>query len=190
MLKQKKQFIAMLGLAASLFITGCASAPATRVDPQGTDLIVTIGDFDIQDAADAAKTLSESLLKKGILGKNGKFSILAISNYVNNTNQQLDQDIIFKTIRITLNNAGAAKTIVTISGTEDNLASRRARGDQLAKADYSLTLKITSQVARAGKIKQKTYTIYMTLTDLNTGLAEWEDKVEIIKKGSKNSIGL
>ncbi len=197
MFKNKKQIATTLSLTATLILTGCQpNPPATRIDPQGTRLITTVGEFDIQDATDAATTLSESLLKKGILGKKGKASIIAISNYVNNTNQQLDRDTILKKIRITLNNAGVAKTIVTIgdhgnkANAQDNLAAKRAKGDQLAIPDYSITLKIMSQPTRAGKVRQKTYTIQMTLTDLNTGLAEWEDEVQIVKQGRHNNIGL
>ncbi|NQZ65898.1 MAG: penicillin-binding protein activator LpoB, partial [Mycoplasmatales bacterium] len=56
-------------------------------------------------------------------------------------------------------------------------------------AKFSLSGKIIQSKAIAGKVKQVTYTFQLSLTDTKTGLAVWEEEVEIIKQGKKSSVG-
>jgi len=194
-------------IAGSSFLSGCASAPARRIDPTGTQTITTIGGLDIQDATDAAGALSESLLASGILGREGKPSVIAIDRYINNTSQQIDRDRIIKKIRVTLNRAGVAQTMTTIDsggniGGESDIASKEARARQeddridqseerseRTAPDYALTFKLLEETARAGKVRQTTYIFQMSLTDVRTGLAVWEDEQSITKQGTKPSVG-
>lgn len=198
-------------ITGSLFLAGCASAPARRIDPSGTETIATISRLDIQDATDAAGALSESLLASGILGREGRPSIIAIDRYINNTSQQIDRDRIIKKIRVTLNRAGVALTMTTIDssgyiGGESVIASQEARAqhedDRIDKfldqdvetprrtsPDYALTFKLLEEKARAGRVRQTTYMFQMTLTDVQTGLAVWEDEQRITKQGTKPSVG-
>lgn len=198
-------------LVSSLTLAGCASAPARRIDPTGRDTITTVNRLDIQDATDAAGNLSESLLKANVLGRNGKPSVIAIDRYINNTSQHIDRDRIIKKIRVTLNRAGVAQTITTLSGSgliggESSIASRVAReqdeDDRIDKfldptartparssPDYALTFKLLEEKARDGRVRQTTFIFQMTLTDVQTGLAVWEDEQRITKQGSKPSVG-
>lgn len=200
-----------LGLC-SLIVTGCETTGARRIDPAGTETITTIKRLDIQDAADAAAAMSQSLLESGRLGKhvnaNGETvlrpSIIAIDRYVNNTSQQIDRDEVLKKIRVALNKAGVAQTIVTINdkgdlGGESNIASKYARENtpadrsvqtpELLMVDYSLTFKILEKRAEAGKVRQNTFTFQMSLVDVKTGLAVWEDEKQITKQGQHSSVG-
>ena len=205
----------LLPLAALLltlsFLTACSNVDrdqARRIDPTGPETITTLGDLDIQDATDAAGTLSESLLASGILGTQGQPSVLAIDRYINNTSQKIDRDEIIKKIRITLNKAGVAQTLTTIdsrgeTGGESNIASKYSRenvdtnpGDVTPATlvpDYALTYKILenrASVPRFGRdVKQTTFTFQMSLTDVDTGLAVWEEETQITKQGKKASVG-
>ncbi|HAI14423.1 MAG TPA: hypothetical protein DCM28_22150, partial [Phycisphaerales bacterium] len=190
-----------LGLCG-LMLTGCESTRAKRIDPAGTQTITTIKRLDIQDAADAAAAMSQSLLESGRLGKHVNAagetvlrpSVIAIDRYVNNTSQQIDRDEVLKKIRVALNKAGVAQTIVTINdqgdlGGESNIASKFARENtpadrsvqtpELLVVDYSLTFKIIENRAQAGQIRQTTFTFQMSLVDVKTGLAVWEDEKQI-----------
>lgn len=191
-------------LIAAVFLGACRNNPARRIDPDGTETITTYDKLDIQDATDAAGEMSESLLASGYLGKEGKPSIIAIDRYVNNTTQQIDRDEVVKKIRVTLNKAGVAQTLTTIdargeTGGESNIASKYAREnvdsegnpvtpDELVP-DYALTYKIMENKAKANKIRQTTFTFQMSLVDVRTGLAVWEDEKQITKQGDKAAVG-
>lgn len=206
-----QKMIASVALCG-LLLTGCESTRAKRIDPAGTQTITTIKRLDIQDAADAAAAMSASLLNSGRLGKHANAagetvvrpSIIAIDRYVNNTSQHIDRDEVLKKIRVTLNKAGVAQTIMTINdkgdlGGESNIATKFARENtpadrtvqtpELLVVDYALTFKILERKANAGKIRQTTFTFQMSLVDVKNGLAVWEDETQITKQGKDSSIG-
>lgn len=213
--------LSALTAAATLaaVLVGCTNVDsnARRIDPKGNETITTVNQLDVQDATDAAGTMSESLLASGILGRDGKPSIIAIDRYINNTSTQIDRDTVVKKIRVTLNKAGVAQTMTTIDsrgelGGESNIATRQQRqrndDDQVDAflndsdttvrtpvPDYALTYKILEDKATADggflsrDVKQITYTFQMSLTDVTNGLAVWEDEAQITKQGKKNNVG-
>ncbi len=188
-------------LTGAILLTGCEGPAAYRIDPRGPETITTASDLDIQDAADAAVALSQSLLESGHLGRDGRPSTLAISTYVNNTTIHIDRDEIIKKIRVVLNKAGVAQTYTTLGplgdgqGAEDQFATNRQQQDLAANAqplptpDYTLTLKILEKRAVAGKIRQVVYSFQMSMTDLKTGLAVWEEEKQFGKQGAKPAVG-
>ncbi|MEM6459683.1 MAG: penicillin-binding protein activator LpoB [Planctomycetota bacterium] len=193
-----------LSLAAAMFLAACTNNPARRIDPQGTETITSYDNLDVQDATDAAGAMSASLLSSGLLGADGQPSVIAIDRYVNNTTQQIDRDEVVKKIRVSLNQAGVAQTLTTIdsrgeTGGESNIASKFARENVDAERDlitpeplvpdYALTYKILENRARAGKVRQTTFTFQMSLVDVRNGLAVWEDEKQITKQGDKSSVG-
>ncbi len=202
-------FVALC-LAAGL-LTACSNVnknDARRIDPTGPETITTLSQLDIQDATDAAGTLSESLLAQGVLGRDGQPSIIAIDRYINNTTQQIDRDEVVKKIRISLNKAGVAQTLTTIdsrgeTGGESNIASKYSRENvdtdpnavtpSPLVPDYALTYKILENRASVPKfgrdVKQTTFTFQMSLTDVNTGIAVWEDETQVTKQGKKAAVG-
>ena len=182
-------------LVLCLALAACGT-PAKTVDPYGTQTITTVGDLDIQDAERAAAELSQSLLNSGVLGKGEEPSTIAISRYVNNTSVQIDRDRVVKKLRVSLNKAGVAQTYTTIGlgPVEDPLAAqyRQNTDDQWEarpRPDYTLSFKILQQRASKGKLKQNTFIFQMSLTNVNSGLAVWEDEVSITKQGSKPGLG-
>jgi PBP1b-binding outer membrane lipoprotein LpoB len=60
---------------------------------------------------------------------------------------------------------------------------------ELLVVDYSLTFKILENKAKAGDVHQTTFTFQMSLVDVKTGLAVWEDEKQITKQGKHNSVG-
>lgn len=214
-LKTQIPVIASLTVSSFIFV-GCASQSAQRIDPHGTQTITTVNSLDIQDATDAAAELSQSLLASGVLGRDGKPSVIAIDRYINNTSQHIDRDAVLKKIRVTLNKAGVAQTTTAINsagsiGGESQIASddlnrrqEQARVDAFLSDDknaeapsavetlgveYALSFKILDNRVRAGKTRQTTYIFQMSLTDLRTKLAVWEDEKQITKQGTKSSVG-
>ncbi len=184
-------------LAAGLTV-GC-QREATVINPTGPETITTVEGINIQDWSNAATELSESLLDANVLGEDGEPSLIAISSFVNNTTQHVDRDLLLGKIRTVLNRSGKANTITTmdvLGPPEDAVAAeelrRRAAEDpdvEMARPEYTLTLKIIEDRVRAGNVRQAAYAFQMALTDTRNGVAVWEDEKIIAKKGERAAVG-
>ncbi|HMP73228.1 MAG TPA: hypothetical protein PKE55_08195 [Kiritimatiellia bacterium] len=192
-------------LVVAILICGCASP--SRIDPKGTQTVTTVSKLDIQDATDAAGELAQSLLDSGVLGRNGKPSTVAVDSFVNSTGESINRDEVLKKIRVVLNKAGVAQTMTAMGDAgdlqgESAIASKAARerlksaqidaflkGEEAPEAiypDFSLTFKILDNRVRVGVVRhtqQVTYIFQMSLTDVSTGAAVWEEETQITKKG-------
>ena len=188
-----------LAAAAAGYLTGCETKAR---EIQETQAITTVGGIDIQDWNKAANDLSMQLLASPALASAPRQpAVLAISRFINNTTQQVDMDLLNKTVRINLLNSGKVVTTTTIGlgGPEDPLAAGIAQERAIlnpnnpaaaaASPDYTLTGKIIQVQARAGNMRQSTFAFQMSLTDLRSGLAVWEGEKQIIKQGTKAGVG-
>jgi PBP1b-binding outer membrane lipoprotein LpoB len=197
--------------AGAVILSAGCSSPARRVDPGGTELITTVTRLDEQDAADAAVELAQSLLDADVLGQAGKPSVLAIDQFINTSGVAIDKDRILKKIRVVLSRAGVAQVMTVIGqdgeiGGESLIASKaagqRLKDDQIDAflndtpapealyPEYSLTFKImrTSSTS-VSLLHQVAYTFQMSLTDVRTGLAVWEEEKQVTKQGRWPSAG-
>ncbi len=184
---------------------GCQTGKVTYVEPGTNDGITTISTIDIHDWGAAAEKMINSLFSTGILSRSHEKSIIMISLISNNTTEHIDTDLLSKKIRIALNRSGnvLTTTAVGVGGPEDeaSMAVRQLRKTsefdqdtvqregQLQAPDYSLSGKIIQLNTQAGKYKQAAFTFQLSLTDLKSGLAVWEEEVEIVKKGKKAGVG-
>jgi uncharacterized protein (TIGR02722 family) len=183
---------------------GCATAK--YIDHDGRDSVVNVGQINTQDWIRAADELTQSLLLSGALGSvAGKPKVLMIGRIKNNTTQHIDTDSLMKKIRVALNKGGRAltTTAVGLDGPEDesSKAVRELRADDefnqatipgkgnLVSPDFSVSGKIIQNNARAGRIKQSEFAFQLSLTDLKTGLAVWEEEKLIVKQGSRAAVG-
>ena len=183
---------------------GCASAK--YIDEGGDVSIVNVGQINTQDWIHAADQLTQSLLLSGgIQSVAGKPKILMIGRIKNNTSTHIDTDSLMKKIRVALNKSGRAlpTTAVGLDGPEDasSKAVRELRSDDefnqetipdkgnLVSPDYSLSGKIIQNTARAGRIKLSEFAFQLSLTDLKTGLAIWEEEKLIVKQGARAAVG-
>jgi uncharacterized protein (TIGR02722 family) len=189
-------------LAAVVFtIVGCATEgdDAHYVKTGGSDNIVNVGQINIQDYIQAANASVTNLLDSGVLDKvPNPPAILAISRIINNTSQQVDTDLLTKKIRIALRQSGKAVTTTTFGpgGTAEDPLARGVQQEQeflddqetTRLPDFSLSGKIIETIARAGSIRQSTYSFQLSLTD-KQGLAVWEGEKEITKQGTRPAVG-
>lgn len=195
-------YIKVFLIVASLFFGGCATKPK-YIDPHGQEQIISLDQINIQDWANAAADLIDSLLDSDAL-KNiqEKPAVMAISRIVNNTSQQVDTDYLVKKIRIALNKSGKVMTSTTIgigNKSEDPLAKEALEMKQFLNEDkgsstsglptFTLSGKLLENRARYKRERQTTYSFQLSLTRIDNGLAVWEDEVEISKKGKRASIG-
>src|SRR5439155_11649285 len=142
----------LLAGAIAMGLVGCAE-PARRI-PE-TESITTVGNIDIQDCNTAATTMSRSLVNSGVLERAPRRpAVLAMSRIVNNTTQQVDVDLLTKTIRQTLLESGKVVTTTTFgsdSTAEDPMARDIKKAHDLASGkqqtvadlpDYTLSGRI------------------------------------------------
>ncbi|MCC6507145.1 MAG: penicillin-binding protein activator LpoB [Aquimonas sp.] len=153
---------------------------------------------DFEQAADAAIA---SLLDSGAVDRpGGGRYVLVVSRIINDTTQRIDTDQLVKKIRIALLRSGkvVTTTAIGLDGAEDEMthAARELRGNaefdqrgvagsgQLQAPDYSLSGKIIQRVNTIDRRTQQVdYYFQLSLTDINSGLAYWEDEYPITKVG-------
>lgn len=192
---------AMAVVAAGCLLAGCQQK-AKYVDSSGPNTIVTVKEIDVQDWNRAAEEMINSLLTSGrIEATSQEPAVMAISRIVNNTSEQVDTDLLTKKIRVALNQSGKVLTTTTVGvggRAEDPLAAEvrsakdAAEGvqtDARLAVDYTLSGKIIQNRAKAGNVWETTYSFQLSLTDVNRGLAVWEEERQITKQGSKPAIG-
>ena len=189
-------------VGALALLTGC-STPATYVDSNSSQMVVSVNQINVQDYASAADTmvasLIDNLINPGQLKSSakGEPALMAISKIVNNTSSQIDTDMLVKKIRISLNRTGKVQTTTTmgLGGAEDPLAADQQKAQEFFEdkkhtrlPDYTLSGKIIEQRAKAGTVHQSAFVFQLSLTS-RSGIAVWEEEKTIVKQGSKSSVG-
>ncbi|HXC36750.1 MAG TPA: hypothetical protein VNV43_12795 [Candidatus Acidoferrales bacterium] len=185
-----KVLIPLVSIVAAVAVAGCSSPNAHYIQTGGQESVVNVGQINIQDFMSAADAATGDLLASGVLNRvQPPPAVLAISRIVNNTSQQLDTDLLVKRIRVALLHSGKAVTTTTygVGGPEDPLAAQM-QGESSRAPDFTLSGKIIETYARAGNIRQATYSFQLSLTD-HQGLAVWESDKDITKQGARSSVG-
>jgi penicillin-binding protein activator len=192
----------LTAVASVLLLAGCAT-PTAYVDPASSRLVANVGQINIQDFANAADSMVNSLIDNLI--NQGKLqsavpsepALLAISRISNNTSQQLETDLLVKKIRVALLRTGKVQTTTTMNlgGPEDPLAADQQKAKEFFEdkkrtrmPDYTLSGKIIQDRARAGDIRQSAFVFQLSLSS-NAGIAVWEDEKTIVKQGSAAAVG-
>lgn len=193
----------ILALAVSL----PAGAETKRVDTRADRGASTAG-LDYRDFEQAAADAIQSMLLSGaVTNPAGGRYVMMISRIINDTMQRIDTDQLVKKIRIELLNSGkvVVTTAVSGDGAEDAASfnvrqdlrgndefdqSRVQRKGTLVAPDLSLSGKILQRNLTVSKRQQQIeYYFQLTLTDLETGLAIWENEFPIIKRTSNRRAG-
>lgn len=196
----------MLALAGSgLLLTGCGSDPV-RIDTASNQGLTTIDDINFKDWQIAAEKGVNSLLQSGVLKRaDGRKSVVMVSIVKNSTTQHINTNILTDKIRQAILRSGQAVTTTAVGGNgPEDKASRQVRdlqddemfnqktvqqnGTAIAP-DMSLAGEIIQQQTSKGRTSESYFFIHMTMTDLKTGLAVWEDNVELAKQGTRPVFG-
>lgn len=192
-------------LAAVTVLSGCAGQGVEMVDTRNDRGEAVVG-IDYRDFEKAASDAVQSLLASGAVNnpKGGRY-VMMVSRITNDTMQRIDTDQLVKKIRIDLLNSGkvVVTTAVAAGGAEDqaNFDVREGlRGNQefdqsrvqkkgtLQAPDLSLSGKILQRNIRmSGGKQQIEYYFQLTMTELASGLAVWENELPIIKRASNAS---
>jgi len=196
-----------LTTVVSLFLGGCGGVAPHRIDAEGNQGLTTVNELNFKDWQMAASKCINSLLQSGALDKpDGTKAVIMISTIKNKSLQHVNVSQLTKDIRIALLRSGKAltTTAVSASGAEDKATRqvRDLRDDEMFNQktvkkmgtaiapDFSLSGEILQQRTVQGRIEESYFEIQLTLTDLNTGLAVWEEKKRIAKQGTKEALGL
>lgn len=202
------KFIGISAILATILFSGCSiknEYVKDGVNLGGTEY-TSLG-IDSSDFEHAAEEAVNSLLKSGALNRpGGGRYVISMGNVVNDTTQRIDTDLLTKKIRIALLQSGKAvmTTAVSENGPEDETTfivrdkreNDEFKQDTVAKKgtlyapDMSLTGKIIQRNAGLSDKKRQIVDYYfqLTLTDINSGLAFWENESKISKVGSNKSV--
>ncbi len=192
----------LLLAAAGILTTGCET-PAVYVDPNAGAGIVSVDQINIQDFANAADGMLQSLYDspafKGAKAKDGGAPVLLVGRVRNDTAGNFDTDLVVKRMTTSITRSGKARVAKAAGfGGAEDAAAAEARKAAAAESgtssaaiipDFTLSGKILEVRAQAGSTKQVSYVFQLSLTEVKTGLAVWEDEKQVTKQGKKNAVG-
>ena len=193
-------------LFASLYmalVVGCTVT--TRTVTKDEELHYDAG-YDFTDKDKIVKDLVNSLMTKPPLSATYDRPVIIVYDVANRTSEHISTSGITDDIRKELIQSGKARFVNGVQ--RDTLAketeyqhsgvvtqeSRVKKARQIG-AKYMITgtlrsiEKKQSRQVRLKKKKVKYYSLNLELTDIETGLIEWADSVEIIREESKPFIG-
>ena len=203
MITGHKQLVCSVLLGASL--AGCAAPQPTQLINPRTDQSGYGMGLDARDFGAAAQSLVQKLLLSGAVDhRGGGRYVVAISRITNDTMQRIDTDELIKKIRVALLNSGKAviTTAIADNGAEDPMTMRMrelrksnefnqanvAGAHEMVAPDLSLSGKILQHNNLVDNGQRIDYTFQLSLTDLHTGLAVWEDEAPIAKLGTNATV--
>ncbi len=202
----KRQMISAAALAALLGVAaGCGTAPH-RIDTAGDEGLTTVHEIDFKDWQTAAEKSINSMIASGTLNRaDGRKTVVMVGEVKNSTRNTINTRILTDKIRQSILRSGKAVTTTAVGakGAEEtatrqvrelenddlfNQATVQKRGTVIAP-DMSLSGEIVQEVRKVNRQEESYFFIHLVLTDLSTGLAMWEDNVEIGKQGTKSVFG-
>jgi hypothetical protein len=196
-------------LPLALFAS-CGST-TTTYDPDAGGLR-TVDSVNYNDFTDAAGVLIQSMLESGMLNESGLSKhddgrvILALEDVDNMTSSNIKTKILTDKVRIALNKTGRVLTTTAVkfgSGGPEDTGTKEVRdindpmfeqneyrnASSVVLPDLSLSGSIIKMGAEEGRTKETVLVFKLTMTDLRTGLAIWEDEAPIGKRRTKGIFG-
>ena len=196
-------FFCMCVLPALSLLVGCR---ATTREISPNEVIHYDEGYDFSDKHAIVAAMVHSLVTKPPLVGNYTRPVMVVYGIANRTNEYIPTSGITDDIRSKLLETGKVRFVNRIQ--RDNIEkemayqhggnvspeSRLALGRQVG-AQYMLTgtlRSIEKKQPRQVRLKRKTlmyYSLNLELTNIQTGLIEWSDSVEIVREASKPFIG-
>lgn len=190
----------LLSFAAVFLLCGCGT-DAKRLEISDPGALTTISQVDPIDWATVAEKSIKSLLASGaLIRKDGQPSIVMISRVRNFTTLHLESTILTSKMRQAILISGQAKCSSAVGvGAAIDPSVRRIRAKEydemfnqstvpkngtVVAPNMSLSGAIIQQTAYQGRKEESYFFFHIVLTDLTTGIAVWEDNVDILKQGT------
>ena len=195
----------LAALAGTGLVAACAGPQPTQILNPRTDNSGYGMGLDARDFSAAAQSAVQKMLTSGAVDRpGGGRYVIAISRMTNDTTQRIDTDLLVKKIRVALLNSGKAAITTSVSdnGAEDAMSARVRElrqsaeynqrnvpgAHQMAAPDLSLSGKFieTNTVVDGGQ--RVDYAFDLSLTDLHSGVALWEDEEQLSKLGTNRTV--
>ncbi len=204
----KKTIFVTFSVFLTIFFSACGAPVYTdgyaSQKKQGKAL--TLG-LDREDFEKTAEQMIQSMLSDPAFSNIsvGQRKVIAIGKIVNDTPQRIDTDKLISKITIALRKSGKfiLTTAVAAGGARDQMseAVRELRDNEefnqntiskkgtLVAPDFSISGKIRQDNVKLRNADiQVEYFFHLAVTDLNSGLAYWEDERTISKTGTNKSV--
>ena len=196
-------------LTAPLLLAACGST--TEVYDPDSEGIRTVDEINYNDFVDASGVLVQSLLGSGALDDPGLSKhtdgrvIMALEDVDNLTANHLQSQVLTDKLRISLNTSGKVFTTTAVKfgkGGPEDVGTEQVRTGEgtnptimednpyqatVRYPDVSLSGHVTQLTAEEGRTKESVVIFKLTLTDLRSGLAIWEDEAPV---GTRRTRGL
>jgi uncharacterized protein (TIGR02722 family) len=204
---KKSLYAAGTAVLSVVFVAGCNSGEqASYIDPGGTRSLITTDSVNTKDWHIASNALINSMLQSGALTRpDGRKTIVMMGGVKNRTSEHVNTKQLTNLIRSAMLRTGKALVTTAVSGrgaedssTRDvrqlenddmfNQATVQKRGTAIAP-DMSLAGEIIQSKTAVGNKRESYFQFHLTLTDLKTGLAVWEDTKEIAKQNRTPKVG-
>lgn len=196
----------ILPIALCAVLCGCGETTVVDLDnAKEVAAMQNVMELEYRDWTSTAEKMTNSMLASSAFSR-VKNPVIAMGEIRNDTMQRFDTDILTKKIRSTLINSGRAQVT---TGFENGRAAEDETTyyvrDMRGNAEYDASTivgqgtLIAPNVSLSGKMLQRNlklksgwfssvdtrveYYLQLTLSDVKTGLALWEDEQPIIKEG-------
>ncbi|RDU71237.1 penicillin-binding protein activator LpoB [Helicobacter aurati] len=196
----------MIVAILSVYFAGCANEKVQYVDIRDSNKYTSAG-LDYHDIEAAAHKSVQSLLRSQyILSLDPtRKKVLAISDVINDTMQQVNVQSLTMNITRTMRNSGKFQLTGAIAGSggmSDNMIkhARNLRENEefnqyttaekgaLIAPELSLSGKIVQKNTRVGKQQRIDYSFILQLVDIKTGIVQWDEETNIIKVASNKKV--
>ena len=208
-MKKQKGFMRLTFVStvlAVMMIMMLAGCRASTRDYEATDTIHYDADYDFSDKNKIVNELVESLGNRSPLAARNDRPVVVVYDVANRTSEHISTELITDDIRQRILSTGKARFVNRVQretiqeelnyqhGGDVTPETRVQRARQIG-AEYMITgtlRSITKKQPRQVRLKKKKlqyYSLTLELTDLETGLIEWADSVEIVREEAKPFVG-
>ena len=177
-------------LTAAIGLAGCAG-PKTRYGDAGSVETVT-NQFGSTDLQMLAEQMTQSMLQAPVISS-GNLPIVTTQEVKNKTSEYIDTRAITNRMRSALQKSGRVRFAVDQAEMQKQLDElKRQQGEQydqekavqqgkMVGAGFRVSGEITSIVKETKDVKDVYYQLFMSLTNIQTGIEEWSDTKDIRK---------
>jgi len=180
----------LLIAAVAIAVAGCAK-PKTRYGDAGGVETVT-NEFGSTDLQMLAEQMTQSMLQTPVI-EGGNLPIVTIQEVKNKTSEYIDTRAITNRMRSTLQKSRRVRFAVDAAemqrqkeelerqGSELYDQEKAVRQGKMVGAGYRLSGEITSIVKETKNVKDVYYQLFLSLTDIQSGIEEWSETKDIRK---------
>ncbi len=199
----KSRHVVLFALAGTLLLSGCAGTVGGNAvmyqDPTSVDTMNT--DWGRTDINAVAERMVNSLIRHPLIS-GGARPVMQVSTLRNKTTEHLDVKSITDKIRTALIKTGMVRFTAASDANRElqenleyqnnsgmvNSNTAKAAGRQIGTG-YLLYGEIGSIIKTTGRVTETYYKLTLNMVDVETGIIEWADEKEILKRGDRSLFG-